>query len=58
MRDFPSMTDHTGAVEPVPRRLRGYLDGRCVFDTGERTHSAHVESVGQAEVGVTDPATA
>ena len=33
MQDFPTMTDHTGAVEPVPRRLRGYLDGQCVFDT-------------------------
>lgn len=33
MQDFPSMADHTGEVEPVPRRLRGYVDGACVFDT-------------------------
>ncbi len=33
MQDFPTMTDHTGGVEPVPRRLRGYLNGECVFDT-------------------------
>ncbi len=33
MQDFPSMTDHTATVEPVPRRLRGYLGGRCVLDT-------------------------
>ncbi len=33
MRDYPAMTDHTGAVEPVPRRLRGYLGGAKVFDS-------------------------
>lgn len=39
MRDFPSMTDHTANVEPVPRRLRGYLGGALVFDT---THAVYV----------------
>lgn len=33
MQDFPIMIDHTATVEPVPRRLRGYLGGVCVFDT-------------------------
>lgn len=33
MPDFPAMADHTGSVEAVPRRLRGYLGGACVFDT-------------------------
>lgn len=33
MHDYPGVIDHTDAVEPVPRRLRGYLAGRCVFDT-------------------------
>ena len=33
MRDFPAMADHTATVEPVPRRIRGYLGGLEVFDT-------------------------
>lgn len=33
MRDYPPMTDHTAAVEPVPRRIRGYVGGRLLFDT-------------------------
>ena len=33
MRDYPQMIDHTGDVEPVPRRIRGYLGGRQLFDT-------------------------
>lgn len=32
-RDYPAMTDHTGEVEPVPRRVRGLLAGRVVLDT-------------------------
>jgi uncharacterized protein (DUF427 family) len=33
MRDYPSMADHAGTVEPVPRRLRGYLADEKVFDS-------------------------
>ena len=33
MQDFPATADRTGVVEPVPRRLRGYLGGACVLDT-------------------------
>jgi len=33
MRDYPTMTDHTDQVEPVPRRIRGFLGGKQVFDT-------------------------
>lgn len=32
-RDYPAMTDRTGAVEPVPRRVRGLLGGQVVLDT-------------------------
>ena len=31
MQDLPAPTDHTSAVEPVPRRLRGYLGGAGVL---------------------------
>jgi uncharacterized protein (DUF427 family) len=31
--DFPQTIVPIGHVEPVPRRLRGFLAGRCVFDT-------------------------
>src|SRR5215210_6496003 len=31
--DYPQMIDHRAAVEPVPRRIRGYLNNVCVFDT-------------------------
>jgi uncharacterized protein (DUF427 family) len=31
--DYPQMVDHRATVEPVPRRIRGYLDKVCVFDT-------------------------
>jgi uncharacterized protein (DUF427 family) len=31
--DYPQMVDHRATVEPVPRRIRGYLDNVCVFDT-------------------------
>ena len=33
MRDFPVMSDSRGSVEPVPRRLRGFLGGEQVFDS-------------------------
>ncbi len=33
MTDYPAMSDSTDRVEPVPRRVRGYLGGRRVFDT-------------------------
>jgi uncharacterized protein (DUF427 family) len=33
MRDYPEMVDLTDRVEPVPRRVRGYLAGQQVFDT-------------------------
>ncbi len=32
-RDYPPMADTAGHVEPAPRRVRGYLAGRQVFDT-------------------------
>ncbi len=32
-RNYPSMADTSGRVEPAPRRVRGYLGGRAVFDT-------------------------
>ena len=32
-RDYPPMSDTAGRVEPAPRRVRGYLAGRAVFDT-------------------------
>ena len=31
--DFPAMADMRDQVQPVPRRLRGLVDGRTVFDT-------------------------
>ncbi|GHJ41749.1 DUF427 domain-containing protein [Streptomyces sp. TS71-3] len=31
--DYPQMIVPTGHVEPVPRRLRGFVDGQPVFDT-------------------------
>ena len=33
MRDYPEMIVETGHVEPAPRRVRGFKDGRAVFDT-------------------------
>ena len=33
MRDYPAMTDHTATVEPVPRRIRGFVGSTRVFDT-------------------------
>ena len=33
MRDYPAMTDHTADVEPVPRRIRGFVGATRVFDT-------------------------
>lgn len=33
MPDYPSVLVPAGHVEPVPRRVRGYLDGLAVFDT-------------------------
>src|SRR5690242_19366278 len=32
-RDYPAMADTAGRVEPAPRRVRGVLGGRTVFDT-------------------------
>lgn len=32
-RNFPAMADRRAIVEPVPRRIRGVLDGSLVFDT-------------------------
>ncbi len=32
-RDYPQMAAARGRVEPVPRRIRGYLGGELVFDT-------------------------
>ncbi len=32
-RDYPPMAAMTGRIEPAPRRVRGYLAGRTVFDT-------------------------
>lgn len=32
-RDYPPMAATLGRVEPAPRRVRGYLAGRQVFDT-------------------------
>src|SRR4051794_34655422 len=32
-RDYPPMAETAGRVEPAPRRVRGYLGGRKVFDT-------------------------
>ncbi|ASQ99396.1 MULTISPECIES: DUF427 domain-containing protein [Streptomyces] len=31
--DYPAMIVPVGQVEPVPRRIRGYVGGRLVFDT-------------------------
>lgn len=39
MRDYPAMTDHTEQAAPVPRRVRGLLGGRLVFDT---VHAVYV----------------
>ena len=33
MRDYPAMADHTGIVEPAPRRIRGYVGTTTLFDT-------------------------
>lgn len=33
MHDYPQMIAETGHVEPAPRRIRGMLAGRTVFDT-------------------------
>lgn len=33
MPDYPAMVDHTDQLEAVPRRIRGVLGGRTVFDT-------------------------
>jgi len=32
-RDYPAMADTAGHVQPAPRRVRGVLAGRTVFDT-------------------------
>lgn len=31
--DHPGLIVPVGHVEPVPRRIRGFVDGRCIFDT-------------------------
>jgi uncharacterized protein (DUF427 family) len=33
MTDYPQSLVEEGHVEPSPRRVRGFKDGRCVFDT-------------------------
>jgi uncharacterized protein (DUF427 family) len=33
MQDYPASIAPTNHIEPCPRRVRGYLDGRPVFDT-------------------------
>ncbi len=33
MRDYPVMAAETNRVEPVPRRVRGFVDSRPLFDT-------------------------
>jgi uncharacterized protein (DUF427 family) len=33
MTDYPQSLVEEGHVEPAPRRVRGFKDGRCVFDT-------------------------
>jgi uncharacterized protein (DUF427 family) len=38
-RDYPQFVGERGLVEPVPRRVRGYVDGTLVFDT---THAHYV----------------
>jgi len=38
-RDYPQMVGQRGLIEPVPRRVRGYVDGTLVFDT---THAHYV----------------
>jgi len=37
-RDYPAMSDHREGFEPSPRRVRGYLAGRLVFDTVDATY--------------------
>ena len=32
-RDYPQAITPINHIEPVPRRVRGYLAGRTVFDT-------------------------
>jgi hypothetical protein len=29
--NYPQMVDHRATVEPVPRRIRGYLDNMVAF---------------------------
>ncbi|MFE2642730.1 DUF427 domain-containing protein [Streptomyces nigra] len=31
--DYPQLIVPLGHVEPVPRRIRGFVGGRCIFDT-------------------------
>lgn len=33
VRNFPTVVAETGRIEPAPRRVRGNLNGRTVFDT-------------------------
>ncbi|HWI73091.1 MAG TPA: DUF427 domain-containing protein, partial [Baekduia sp.] len=33
MTDYPQSIVEAGHVAPAPRRVRGFADGRCVFDT-------------------------
>jgi uncharacterized protein (DUF427 family) len=32
-RDYPQTITPINHIEPVPRRIRGYLGGRMIFDT-------------------------
>ena len=37
-RDYPQMATQRGRIEPVPRRVRGYLGDKLIFDTTQASY--------------------
>ena len=54
MPDYPSVLVPAGHVEPVPRRVRGYLGGQVVFDTTSAHYVWEIPNYPQFYIPVAD----
>lgn len=54
LNDYPTMLAPVDHTEPVPRRVRGYLGGRLVFDTQEALYVWEWPSYPQFYIPATD----
>ncbi len=54
LNDYPTMLARVDHTEPVPRRVRGYLGGRLVFDTQEALYVWEWPNYAQFYIPATD----